>query len=256
MTLGSPNRRILAAALAAYFAACSNNAPSQNEQPVGMNDGGGPNVPAPDETQEGEEGQGPSDSGAPMDGGTTSDGGAVQDSATTLSAAEVALLVFTREEEKLARDVYLTLDAMSPIFDNIAESEQTHMDAVLTLLERYGIPDPVGSNPVGVFTDPTLQALYNDLVARGSVSTLAALSVGLEIEELDIRDLTAALDVTDRVDIELVLQNLLRGSRNHLRAFYDRLTALGGTYTPKYIDEATFLAIATSPLETGGPPGY
>ena len=42
-----------------------------------------------------------------------------------------------REEEKLARDVYLTLYDIwgTPAFNNIASSEQTHMDAVLMLID-------------------------------------------------------------------------------------------------------------------------
>ena len=70
-----------------------------------------------------------------------------------------------REEEKLAHDVYVTLYAQwdLPIFQNISRSEQTHTDAVKTLIDRYGLTDPASSK-VGVFTNPDLQALYNDLV--------------------------------------------------------------------------------------------
>ena len=53
-------------------------------------------------------------------------------------------MLFMREEEKLARDVYLTLyDAwrLAP-FANISVSEQKHMNAMLLLLRKYGLPDP------------------------------------------------------------------------------------------------------------------
>ncbi len=65
--------------------------------------------------------------------------------AALLSEAEINSLTYMREEEKLARDVYVYLHDMygSPIFDKISVSEQTHMDAIKTLLDRYGIPDPV-----------------------------------------------------------------------------------------------------------------
>lgn len=48
-----------------------------------------------------------------------------------------------REEEKLARDVYLTFGEKwgLTLFTNIAKSEQTHTDAVKTLLDRYEIKD-------------------------------------------------------------------------------------------------------------------
>jgi hypothetical protein len=70
-----------------------------------------------------------------------------------LSPAEQDGLRFMREEEKLARDVYLTLAAQwqSAIFANIAASEQTHMSSILTLLTRYNVPDPVAGMGVGEF---------------------------------------------------------------------------------------------------------
>jgi len=76
-----------------------------------------------------------------------------------IGADEIEGLLFMREEEKLARDVYLTLyDQWNlSIFKNIAASESAHMDAILTLLERYGIDDPAAGKDVGEFTNPDLQ---------------------------------------------------------------------------------------------------
>ena len=84
----------------------------------------------------------------------------------SLSEAELALLQHMREEEKLARDVYITLNEKwnDKVFLKISASEQRHMDAVLNLLKKYNLPDPVGDNGVGVFTDGDLQELYTDLV--------------------------------------------------------------------------------------------
>ncbi|NOR83897.1 MAG: DUF2202 domain-containing protein, partial [Ardenticatenales bacterium] len=84
-----------------------------------------------------------------------------------LTDAEASGLLYMREEEKLARDVYLTLFELWDFqsFANIARSEQTHTDAVQRLLERYDLPDPAGGQSVGEFTNPDLQALYDQLVA-------------------------------------------------------------------------------------------
>ena len=64
-----------------------------------------------------------------------------------------------REEEKLARDVYLELyDTWGQqIFKNIAESEQSHTNAIKTLLERYDITDPVTDDSRGIFQNSVLQ---------------------------------------------------------------------------------------------------
>lgn len=93
-----------------------------------------------------------------------------------LSNDELTSLSFMREEEKLARDVYITLYSKWSvnIFNNISSSEQTHMDAVLLLLKKYNLTDPVGSTAVGVFNNATLQNLYNQLVAQGNNSVLDA----------------------------------------------------------------------------------
>ncbi len=95
---------------------------------------------------------------------------------------ELSSLIFIREEEKLARDVYqaLSLKYNAKIFTNIALAEQTHMDAVLILLNRYDMEDPVGTNPAGVFTDPILQFPYDELIAVGNTGILNAYKVALE----------------------------------------------------------------------------
>jgi hypothetical protein len=168
-----------------------------------------------------------------------------------LNADELASIAYLREEEKLARDVYTTLYnkwGANP-FTNIAKSEQTHMDAVLLLLNKYGLPDPVGSNVVGKFANIDLQNLYNKLVSDGNVSLLEAYKVGATIEDLDIFDLNNALKKIDNQDIKLVFDNLNKGSRNHMRSFYKNILNSGGSYTPQFISQLDFDAIINSAME-------
>jgi hypothetical protein len=180
-----------------------------------------------------------------------------------VSAAEEADLVFMREEEKLARDVYQAMDDLWGLraFGQINWSEQSHMDAVRAVLDKYGIPDPVGDNPPGEFTDAGLQQLFDQLLDQGSLSLIDALIVGATIEDLDIHDLDGALDRADNVDIRTVYQNLQKGSRNHLRAFYGLLVASDATYDPQYLSLEDFEEIVNSPMERGmvdadGEPAY
>jgi hypothetical protein len=148
----------------------------------------------------------------------------------TLTTEEKNDLAFMREEEKLARDVYLTLYEVwgMPVFANIAASEQQHMDAILNLLKTYKLPDPAAGKLVGEFVNTELQTLYNGLVARGRLSALDALQVGGIIEETDIEDLQAAMEAARLSSIDMVYANLLSGSYNHLRAFARNITALTG----------------------------
>ena len=180
---------------------------------------------------------------------------AVASPAAGITTGEADYLQFMREEEKLARDVYLTLNGQWDlvIFQNIAESEQTHMDALKTLLDRYGIEDPVAGNEIGVFTNPELQELYDLLVQTGSESLADALKVGGAIEEIDILDLEERLAETDKADIVQVYENLLKGSRNHLRSFASTLEAqTGEVYELQYMTQDAYDAIIDSPAETGG----
>lgn len=171
-----------------------------------------------------------------------------------LSAAEAQSLAFMREEEQLAHDVYARSAQqwpLPPLFANIADSEAQHAAAVKSLFDRYGLPDPLAGLTGGSFSTPEFQALHDELVALGSRSLVDALKVGLQIEELDIRDIEAQKLVVDNDDILRVYDELLRGSRNHLRAFMQALLMQGGSYVPQYISQAQFDAILAMPKETG-----
>lgn len=165
---------------------------------------------------------------------------------TALAASEAASLIFMREEEKLARDVYQSLATTwsLPVFTNIAASEQSHMDALKTLLDRYGLADPTAGKAQGEFTNPDLQALYTQLVARGETSLPEALAVGAAIEEIDILDLQGRTTVATPTDVAQVYQQLLQGSYNHLRSFVGQWEAqTGETYQPQYLDAEAYQTI-------------
>ncbi len=131
-------------------------------------------------------------------------------------------LLYLIEEEKLAHDVYQKMSELwgARVFGNIQRSETNHQDQLLAVMQSRAIADP-RSTEVGVFTDQKLQTLYNQLIAQGSQSLNEAYKVGVAIEELDIADLKtdlATLDPKD-TDVKATMENLLRGSENHLRAF-------------------------------------
>jgi hypothetical protein len=141
--------------------------------------------------------------------------------ATRPTTAQKLQLQYIVEEEKLARDVYAYLAGynFSPVFSNITKSEQTHMNQIAVVLKTYNLFNPTLTRAPGVFRDAKLQALYNNLIAKGSVDYLSAISVGVAIEELDISDLAKMLKSSMPADMKLALDNLMRGSVNHLAAF-------------------------------------
>jgi hypothetical protein len=171
--------------------------------------------------------------------------------ATELSDADVTDILFLREEEKLARDVYRTLAErwQLPIFANIAGAEQNHMDLVALLFETYEIEDPITDDSIGAFTDPVISDLFDSLVTAGSTSLIDALIVGATIEDMDLADLYGMIQSTANQHLKLIAFNLAKGTRNHLRAFVRALGAQQVIYAPQYLDQETFDEVIESARE-------
>lgn len=168
-----------------------------------------------------------------------------------LTTEEIADLKFLREEEKLARDVYLyAFDIYNEdIFNSIAGSEQNHMNQMLSILNNYDIEDPA-TEERGVFNNIELQALYDQLIVKTDSSLLDALIVGATIEDVDIYDIDEFLSRTDKDEIITVYNNLECGSNNHMRSFVAQLNSLDYDYVPQYISLEHFNLILAE--ENGG----
>jgi hypothetical protein len=168
---------------------------------------------------------------------------------TDLSETEIASLQWMREEEMLAHDVYTVLSEQYsvPIFRNISKSEMVHTTAVAGLLEQFGLDDPAAEHEQGKFDHPEIQSLYNQLVEQGSSSYEEAIKVGLQIEDLDIADLEKAIteDVRQE-DIVFVYSNLLRGSGNHLKAFWFHASSNSIEWEPEHITLDRFKEIVNT----------
>ncbi|MGB5765425.1 MAG: DUF2202 domain-containing protein [Arenicellales bacterium] len=189
---------------------------------------------------------------------------------STLDYNEQTHLEFMCQEEKLARDVYITLGMRYPeaiVFGNIVESEQRHTEAATDMFVKYGFPDPSTNNNVGVFTSETygeyFTDTYNYLITEGANSELDAFYVGALIEELDMHDILfcpeeiIALNddindasdcgkvYTDKEDIITLYGNLLEASENHLRAYVKNIeTVIGeGNYEAQYLPQEQVDAI-------------
>ncbi len=170
--------------------------------------------------------------------------------ADSLTALEKSDLLFLREEEKLARDVYIYAYTKYAhhMFDNISKSEQQHMDEVLKLLNKYGLPDPALPD-TGKFSNQELQKLYDQLITLVDSSQTHAFRAGATIEDVDIRDIKLFKNNTTKSDLLAVYDFLECGSRNHMRAFTKQLSNAGATYTPQFISQTEYDTIINSPKE-------
>lgn len=171
----------------------------------------------------------------------------------SLTEDEIAGLLWMREEEQLAHDVYFALHEQwgLRIFENITASESSHIESALSVMETYGVDDPAAENPVGTFVEPQLQELYDRLIAEGSTSLIDALEVGAFIEELDIDDLRIRSAATDNTTLTDLYAKLEKGSRNHLRAFTSQLEGRGVVYQPTQLDQGAYDEILSSSMERG-----
>lgn len=157
-----------------------------------------------------------------------------------LTETDKEALLFMLEEEKLARDTYTYLNNLWSInqFANIKKSEQTHMDAIESLLTQNKIEYKV--LPVGEYKNEDLQKLYNQFVIDGAIDKTNAFKIGATIEDLDIVDLQDSIDATANAAIISVFESLQCGSRNHLRSFVSGLEKVGGSYSPQFLTKAAY----------------
>lgn len=153
-------------------------------------------------------------SGSGLESGGTATG--------TMTEEQKAELAFMAEEELVAHDLYTAFAGMydAPVFSRVANSESKHLEAVRNLMERYGVTDPTVDHAAGVFSDESLQKLYDELLVQGQASQEGAFEAGRTVEKTDIEGLTAAADgATTAPDAKAVFTRLLEASKHHLTAF-------------------------------------
>jgi hypothetical protein len=136
------------------------------------------------------------------------------------------------QDEYRARSRYAkVLERFGPVwpFAAIAAAEQRHVDALLALFQRYGIPVPPDSWPARVTYPPTLAAA-------------CAAGVAGEIDNIALYD--RLLRQVRQADIRQTFVHLQRASReSHLPAFRSCLAGLAraSSSTSKGAGDYTFL---------------
>ncbi|MDV2989079.1 MAG: DUF2202 domain-containing protein [Dehalogenimonas sp.] len=167
-------------------------------------------------------------------------------------------IVYIYELEKLARDVYQHFYTTwgSPVLNVISGSEQSHMDIMKELMDKYNLANPAAGKGSGEFSTSDLQQMYNALILSGSASEIDALLTAAEIEELDIIDIAEVVAKIDKFDIVSAFNKLTEGSENHLGIFTAKLKELGVEYQPQHISQQEFdriIATVTTPTATSTP---
>ncbi len=153
-------------------------------------------------------------------------------------------LAYMWHEEKLAKDIYLALNEITPhqtLYNIAVRSEVEHEQAVETLVEKYDInitnlqdykinysKEELEALAPGQYAIPQIQELYNLLYDKGSKSLQDALEVGCMVEVTDIEDLNKYIEIAkNREDLTTTFIFLRNGSYNHYWAFNQALKNLG-----------------------------
>ena len=119
-----------------------------------------------------------------------------------------ALTEALHDEDKARATYRAILQRFRPVrpFANIVESEERHIQALLPLFARYGIPVPADRWPAQVITP-------------GSVAQACQEGVQAEVENAAMYERLLAM-TADYPDVQRVFHNLQQASQqNHLRAF-------------------------------------
>jgi hypothetical protein len=143
--------------------------------------------------------------------------------AKTTNASDPSQQALQRQldEERLAYQLYTALGEVHPElrqFQNIPRAESRHFGALHTYATNQ-YPDIEFGTLEGEFLFPETKTLYDQLLEAGKASPQAALAAGVQVEELDIRDLDAALALTEDPTLKNIYTRLRAGSVKHLAAF-------------------------------------
>lgn len=180
----------------------------------------------------------------------------VGNSFSQISQSDRDALIYTMQEEKVANNFYTAMQSLYAlnVFQNISKSETMHMKHVKTLLDNFGIDNPVSGKyeAAGSFMDAGLERMYNDMISIGNISVTDALKESAKFEEMDIRDLKAFVESAENTSIESTLNKLINASGNHLRAFVRNLKTRGIEYSPQYLSQEEFNGVISSSGKSRG----
>jgi len=161
-----------------------------------------------------------------------------------LDLKEIDFLLKMYEEEKLARDVYVSFYNKYNIefFKNTSQAQQIQMNQIACLLKHYNLKYKATERE-GIFNDLNIQQHYFDFKEQGDISVSDAIKASATIEDLNLFDLGEYMSFTKNPAILAIFKHLSCGAKNHLRNFVNVLKVKNETYLPKHITEKEYKRI-------------
>lgn len=139
------------------------------------------------------------------------------DRTSVLTEEQKDMLFFIYQEEKVARDVYMTLGQMynnESTFGLMKMTEEKHLDCARRLCDIYGVDtSSVDESVIGAFESPLLKMLYDTYIEKGRSSLRDALEMAEFIGASDL-DMIEHASVGMPSDVVSVYEKLKKGSLN------------------------------------------
>ncbi|EIF51683.1 DUF2202 domain-containing protein [Sulfurovum sp. AR] len=149
------------------------------------------------------------------------------DSTSVLTEEQKDMLFFIYQEEKVARDVYITLGKIynsENTFRLMHITEQRHLDCAKKLCDIYGVDtSSVDESVIGVFESPVLTMLYDTYIEKGKSSLRDALEMSEFIGASDV-DMLEHASIGMPSDVVSVYEKLKKGNINHLNTFHTAIS--------------------------------
>ncbi len=136
----------------------------------------------------------------------------------TLSPREIDDMNYLIENEKLLRDYFNVMynKYNLSLFQNVAKSEQSHLNFLAVKFLRYDLKNPTEEKPAGEYVNPELQQTYDIMIAKGETNIYAALLAGSSKVKEDVEDIPLMIDQFEgNADIVLIFSNILIESQKN-----------------------------------------
>lgn len=163
-----------------------------------------------------------------------------------------SIVLYLLEQEKLAHDVYRTLDTMwvTDIFNRVANEEYQHVSKLSAVAAEFmiNVPNHFNEYPIGQFIDTKLRRLYGELMHAANFSLEDAYRACATLEERKIVDLKMALKEPNFELENLTYKALLVGSEDNFKVFVRALNELNTAYTPVLLSPAEYEALTKNIL--------
>ncbi|UPT78558.1 DUF2202 domain-containing protein [Sulfurovum sp. XGS-02] len=139
------------------------------------------------------------------------------DRTSVLTEEQKDMLFFIYQEEKVARDVYITLGKMyknENTFRSMQITEQRHLECAKELCDIYGVDtSSMDESVIGAFESPLLKMLYDAYIEKGKSSLRDALEMAEFIGASDTEMIEHA-SIGMPNDVVSVYEKLKKGNMN------------------------------------------